>query len=101
MTDRPLWRQTYDAVERSVAPRMEALVRSGEFAHASAWAAWARSAVRDQINAAGARLWHLVNLPAGTDVQRLRAQVGELDREVRRLALALELAQQPTRQLRR
>jgi hypothetical protein len=31
-----------------------------------------------------------VNLPAGTDVARLRTQVGALDREVRRLALRLE-----------
>jgi hypothetical protein len=31
-----------------------------------------------------------VNLPAGTDLARLRAQVGALDREVRRLTLRLE-----------
>jgi phage host-nuclease inhibitor protein Gam len=32
----------------------------------------------------------MMNLPASTDVQRLRRQVGELDREVRRLTLQLE-----------
>ncbi len=92
MTDKPLWRQAYDAVERVVAPRAEELVRTEEFAHTTAWTAGARSALRNQINAISGGLWHLVNLPAGTDIQRLRAQVGELDREVRRLTL--QLAQQ-------
>jgi uncharacterized membrane protein YciS (DUF1049 family) len=36
------------------------------------------------------RLWHLINLPAGTDVQRLRVQIGALDRQVRRLTLQLD-----------
>ena len=31
-----------------------------------------------------------MNLPAGTDLQRLRMQVGALDREVRRLSLQLD-----------
>jgi hypothetical protein len=32
---------------------------------------------------------HACNLPAGTDISRLRRQLGELDREVRRLRLEL------------
>jgi hypothetical protein len=95
MTDKPLWRQAYDAVDRTVTPRAEALVRTDEFADASALAARARSTLRNQVNGVSAWLWHLVNLPAGTDVQRLRLQVGALDREVRRLNLQLaQLADQ-------
>jgi hypothetical protein len=41
------------------------------------------------VNGVSARVWHTVNLPAGTDVQRLRVQIGQLDREVRRLRLQL------------
>jgi hypothetical protein len=41
-------------------------------------------------NAIAARVWHLMNLPAGTDFRRLRMQVGALDREVRRLSLQLD-----------
>ena len=44
-----------------------------------------------------ARAWHLVNLPAGSDVSRLRAQIGALDREVRRLTLRLENERRPDR----
>jgi hypothetical protein len=36
-----------------------------------------------------------VNLPAGSDIALLRAQIGALDREVRRLALHLDQRQAP------
>jgi hypothetical protein len=89
VTAGPAWRPAYDAVERAVTPRVDAVVRSGQFARTVAWGTRARRAVGDRVNGVSARLWSLVNLPAGTDVQRLRAQVGALDREVRRLTLQL------------
>ncbi|UOY01377.1 hypothetical protein [Blastococcus sp. PRF04-17] len=50
----------------------------------------AEKLVRDSARDLTARAWHLVNLPAGSDVSRLRAQIGALDREVRRLSVQLE-----------
>jgi hypothetical protein len=35
-------------------------------------------------------VWHLVNLPAGSDVRKLRNQIGDLDHEVRLLRGAVE-----------
>jgi hypothetical protein len=90
MTDQPSWRRAYDALECNVATQVKALVRSGEFSHTCATIACARRLVRNQVNGIAARLWHLINLPAGTDVQRLRIQVGALDRKVRRLSLQLD-----------
>jgi hypothetical protein len=90
MTDKPKWRPTYDAVEGMVAPRLEALVRTDQFSHTTAVMARARRLVADQVNGVAARFWHLLNLPTGTDIQRLRIQVGALDREVRRLSLQLD-----------
>jgi len=52
--------------------------------------------VSDGVNGVAARVWHLVNLPAGTDVHRLRKQIGALDRDVRRLTFQLELRQAKT-----
>jgi hypothetical protein len=49
MTDKPVWRQGYAVVERYVAPRVEALVRTGEFAHTTATFARARWLVRDLV----------------------------------------------------
>ncbi|MGY1689890.1 hypothetical protein [Geodermatophilus sp. SYSU D01105] len=86
----PLWRQAFDAAERRVTPRAEEFVRTDTFAIGAALVRRATTLARDSARGATTRAWHLLNLPAGTDVSRLRAQVGALDREVRRLTLQLE-----------
>ena len=53
----------------------------------------AQTLAKDSARGLTARAWHLINLPAGSDVSRLRAQIGSLDREVRRLSLQLEAEQ--------
>jgi len=88
---RPSVRAAYDALEHEVEPRLEALVRTAGFAQASALVADIRSSVGTSVDSWIARVLHAVNLPAGTDVQRLGRRIGELDREVR--LLRLELAQ--------
>jgi hypothetical protein len=90
MTDIPGWRRAYNAVERNVAPRVEAVVHSDEFARMTAVIARPRRLAGNRANAVAARVLHLMNLPASTDLQRLRIQVGALDREVRRLTLQLD-----------
>ncbi|MEO3761400.1 hypothetical protein ABGB19_24370 [Mycobacterium sp. B14F4] len=93
MTSQPQWRKSYDTVEQMLAPVAEKVVHSGEFAQIAAALFGVRRAVGDGVNGLAARVWHLVNLPAGTDVHRLRKQIGTLDRDVRRLTLQLELEQ--------
>jgi len=88
----PLWRQFYDAVERRATPHAKAVTHSDEFAHATALLSGARKAVQVRAGKVAAKGWHLLNLPAGTDVHRLRMQVGALDREVRLLTLELRRA---------
>jgi hypothetical protein len=90
MTGPPLWRQAFDAAERTVTPRAENLVRTPSFSTGVALVRRARTLARDSVQEVTARAWHLLNLPAGTDVSRLRAQIGSLDREVRRLSAQLE-----------
>jgi hypothetical protein len=90
MTDISGWRRAYNAVERNVSPRVEALVHSDEFAQMTAVIARTRRLAGNRVNTIAARVWHMVNLPASTDLQRLRIQVGALDREVRRLSLQLD-----------
>jgi hypothetical protein len=89
----PLWRQAFDAAERAVAPRAENLVRTPEFNVGAALVRRAQNLAKDSARSLTARAWHLINLPAGSDVSRLRAQIGSLDREVRRLTLQLEAGQ--------
>jgi hypothetical protein len=90
MTGPPRWRQVFDAAERAVAPRAESVVRTPGFSVGVGLLRRAQSAARDSLQGATARAWHLVNLPAGSDISRLRAQIGALDREVRRLTVQLE-----------
>ena len=96
MSEPPRWRQAFDAVERRVTPRAEEVVRSEAFAVGAALTRRAVTVARGSARDLTARAWHLLNLPAGTDVSRLRAQVGALDREVRRLTLQLEAARRET-----
>jgi hypothetical protein len=84
------WRQAYDAVDKTVTPRAEAFVRTPTFAQGVALVRRAQTLARDSARGLTARAWHVLNLPAGSDVSRLRAQIGALDREVRRLTLQLE-----------
>jgi hypothetical protein len=69
---------------------MSSLVHTDHFAWALALLGTSQAFPRNQVNGISARLWHLVNLPAGTDIRRSRVQIGALDREVRRLTVQLE-----------
>jgi len=71
MTDMPGWRRAFDAVERNVSPRVETLVHSEEFARMTAVIARSRRLAGNRANAIAARVWHLMNLPAGTNFRRL------------------------------
>ena len=86
----PLWRQAFDAAEKAVTPHAESLVRTPGFATGVTMLRRAQSMARETARGVSARAWHLVNLPAGSDLARLRTQIGALDREVRRLTVQLE-----------
>jgi hypothetical protein len=93
----PLWRQAYDAADRTVTPRLEGLVRTHGFAVGVALLRRAQAVARSSARDVTAKAWHLVNLPAGSDVHRLRSQIGALDREVRRLTVRLEAERRSSR----
>ena len=90
MSEPPLWRQAFDAAEKRVTPHADRLVRTPGFALGVTLLRRAQLLARDTAQGVTARAWHLVNLPAGSDVARMRAQLGALDREIRRLTLQLE-----------
>ncbi|MBS2937963.1 hypothetical protein KDN32_09445 [Nocardioides sp. J2M5] len=90
MTSTPSWRRTYDVAERAVAPHAERWVRSGEYAQVTAAALGVRRRIGRVLDSVATTGWHLVNLPARSDVQKLRRQIGALDRDLRRLSLQLE-----------
>ena len=86
----PLWLQGFNAVERQVGPRLEALVQSEQFAVAVGLAANVQRSVQRQVSRSTRRWLHLWNLPAGTDVTRILTELGTLQRQVRDLSKRLE-----------
>ena len=93
----PRWRQAFDTAERAVTRAPSSWSARRPSRSAPPWSAAPRPLARDSARGLTARAWHLVNLPAGSDVGRLRAQIGALDREVRRLGLQLEAERAPER----
>ncbi|MFC6010750.1 hypothetical protein [Nocardia lasii] len=91
-------RSVYDAIEKQLTPHVESTVRSDEFRTAAALANRVRREVGTRIEDLGAGVLHLVNLPAGSDIRKLRRQIGELDFNVRQLRLELEAELARTRQ---
>ena len=85
----PSLTEAYSAIEGRLSPQLDDLVRSDGFAHASALISNAQSAIGDTLDAINAHVLHAFNLPAGTDVKRLRRQIGDLDHEVRTLRMEI------------
>jgi hypothetical protein len=85
-------RGIYDELEKRITPPVETVVHSDEFAIATKIVGRVRGEIGGRIEAVAASVLHAVNLPAGSDVRKLRRQIGDLDYEVRRLRR--ELAEQ-------
>jgi len=94
--DKPLLWKLFDTAEGALAPRLEELVRTEGFASALGLAARTQAGVKRGLEARSRRLWHLMNLPAGSDVAHLRRQIALLDRELREVRRALERAEART-----
>jgi hypothetical protein len=88
----PSWRQGFDAVERQISPRLEAVVQSEPFAIAVGLAARVQRAVEGAMARSTRRVLHRLNLPAGTDVSRILNEIGQLRVQVRALTDELEEA---------
>ncbi len=88
----PLWRQMYNTWERAVAPGLEDLTASNGFRDVLAMGLRANAEVAREVDRLSRQWLHLWNLPAATDVRKLRKQVAGLEREL--MAMRLELERQ-------
>jgi hypothetical protein len=86
----PRWRQIYDGIERQLSPRTEALIGSQVFGTVLGFATRSKRTVRDRITRATASTWHLLNLPAGSDVSRILREIGAVNRQLRILQVQIE-----------
>ena len=81
----PAWKKLFDAAERTVGPRMNELARSENVAILVGLVTRTRSELATRSERLSRQMLHVLNLPAGSDVNRLLAEIGSLEREVREL----------------
>lgn len=73
-----------------VGPALDGFTRSDEFAALTAIRTRTRHEAGRRLERASRRLFHLVNLPAASDINRLLRQIALVEREVRELRKQLD-----------
>ena len=86
----PLWLQAVYRLERAIGGPVEAAVHSDVYFDAVAQANRARARAIGAVEGVSRRGLHLLNLPAGTDIRRVREQLSRMERRMN--ALTDELA---------
>jgi hypothetical protein len=86
----PLWVKLVLRAERAVGSRVEAAVRSDAYFDMVTELNRTKSALTGSIESVSRRLWHVANLPAGTDVRRMREQLARMERRIVELSKELD-----------
>jgi hypothetical protein len=86
----PRWLQLVQRLERAIGAPVESAVRSDGYFDALAQAHRLRTRLTGYVETLQQEWLHLFNLPAGTDVRRLREQLARMERELARIAKELE-----------
>jgi septal ring factor EnvC (AmiA/AmiB activator) len=101
----PLWVRLVREFERTIAAPVEAAVRSDEYFDLVTQLNRARAHVTKTVESISEEWLHLFNLPAATDLRKVREQVSRVERQLNKVAKALadsdEVNEEPRRQLAR
>jgi hypothetical protein len=84
------WRRAVGGVERELGPPLTRVAGSRTFARALGVTVKVTRSADRMVKNQFARVWHTFNLPAATDVRRLREMVGDLDREIQQVQRQLD-----------
>jgi hypothetical protein len=84
--NQPLWLTAVHRVERAVGKPVEAAVRSDTYFDAITTINRARRKSLGLVEGVSRRALHLVNVPAGTDVRRIREQLSRMERRLNQLS---------------
>jgi hypothetical protein len=83
--DQPLWLQLILRFERAIGVPVESAVRSDKYFDLVAHANRTRARLMELTEGATKEWLHLFNLPAGSDVRRLREQLSRVERQLAEL----------------
>jgi hypothetical protein len=85
-SSQPLWLQAVHKLERAVGSRVESVVRSDTYFDVTSKATRARRKATGAVEGVSRRGLHLLNLPAGSDVRRIREQLSRMERRLDHLS---------------
>ena len=81
----PVWKQLFDAVDRRFGSTVNELAQRDEVVALAALGLRSRTEIERAMERISRRALHFLNLPAGSDVNRLLQQIARVEREVRDL----------------
>jgi hypothetical protein len=93
----PLWLRLVLRAERAIGGPVEAAVRSDAYFDTVAEVNKTAARVSGAVEGLSKRGWHLLNLPAGTDMRRMRDQLARMDRRLVLLTKELEALEERSR----
>jgi hypothetical protein len=85
-----LWLDIVLRAERALGRRVEAAVHSDAYFDAVTELSRSRARLTGAVEGVSRRAWHLANLPAGTDVRRMREQLARMERRLVELSKEVE-----------
>ena len=89
-TDLPLWLKLVLRLKRAVSGPVEAAVHSDTYFDLVTELNRGTRRLTDAVESVSKRGLHLFNLPAGTDIRRVREQLARMDRRLLQLTKELE-----------
>ena len=92
---RPLWLKAVHRLERAIGEPVESAVRSDAYFDTVARATRLRARAIGTVEGVSRRCLHLLNLPAGTDLRRVREQLGRMERRLNEINDELAALERP------
>jgi hypothetical protein len=86
----PLWLKLVLRAERAVGTRVESAVHSDPYFDLVAFINRRKASLTDSVEGVSKRILHLANLPAGTDIRRVREQLARMERRLVEVSKELE-----------
>jgi hypothetical protein len=90
MSAKPLWVRAVYRLERAIGEPVEAAVRTETYFDLMTTVTRTKGAVKRKVAGTSTRALHLFNLPAGTDVKRMREQLSRMERRINQLSERVE-----------
>ena len=90
MAAQPLWLKLVLRLERTVGGPVEAAVHSNTYFDVVTELNRGTRRLTDAVESVSKRGLHLLNLPAGTDIRRVREQLARMDRRLLQITKELE-----------